>query len=223
MIKYLGGKLLTPQNNNKRGNNMSIVAILNCKDGILALSDSKSTLNYKPEKNREVIPKIFSNEKCIFINFGTNRLEGVPIEDVMPNLLEKYDYYEIVEILKQKNSKTNDNIHFFTYDLLNDRITHLSLADKLEEFEKEIYIYGGIGGNEYYINVIKEILNNIETIQFYYNRTMEEMENLIKPSLEKVIKILDTTGFNNPCGLPLVIKKYKITGDFLDKKLIEQC
>lgn len=73
---------------------------------------------------------------------------------------------------------------------------------KIGEYDQK-YFYV-IGGNEYYINCLEELFNTKYNPEEY---DCDFIANLIKTELEKIVKILDQVEYNNPCGLPIVVKK----------------
>lgn len=81
---------------NERKNNMSLVLMLKSKHGLVAASDSKSTLTlgYGEEAERSV-QKVFSGENYLLATWGENRVHvgnWCRMEDIMKEMVETYPY-----------------------------------------------------------------------------------------------------------------------------------
>lgn len=92
--------------------NMSFVAMIHNQNGIVAIADSKSTINYaqglvEEEKNRDT-QKIFYNKNFILLTFGTNEV-----------IFNNGNYKRLEDIINE---------------LLNDDDNHVLFIDKLSHY-----------------------------------------------------------------------------------------
>lgn len=80
----------------EEGSNMSFVAMIHNQNGIVAIADSKSTIEYtsgyKEEENGRETQKIFYNDKFILLTYGKNEIEygngnTIRLEDIMNSIL----------------------------------------------------------------------------------------------------------------------------------------
>lgn len=207
------------------GDNMSIVGFFKCKDGILLMSDSKSTLNFESEKGRENIDKFFYNNCMAIGNFGRNKIGNIPVEEFVPSILKygetAYSFINKlqIEIIKKSDEK---KLYFIIYDyFFNDfKFVHFQNGNKNVQSIYDSYI---IGGNEYYIGAISEIISklNIDKVILKYevsdiqnnekatktekilDISREELKEILEEKLTTIINKLDELEINNPCGLPL--------------------
>lgn len=202
--------------NDKENDKMSIVGFVRCKNGVLAFSDSKSTQDYKPQKGREQIDKIYWGKDVVIANYGQNEINGIPFEQLIPNLLNENkvrDYLDFIEVFTSYvKNKLNGQATFQGYFLIYDKNDNciyeiknkencMGLRKSTEYVQKYSCV---IGGNEYYANCLNELFDTKYNPEEY---DCDFIANLIKTELEKIVKILDQVEYNNPCGLPIVVKK----------------
>lgn len=202
----------------KRGKYMSIGAIFKCNDGILLLSDSKSTLNYKIEKGRENINKIFETDNFFIIHTGSNRINGTPIENFFSDFLKNNEsLQEMMErFLKElKKDESFTDMNFIGFDKKTNNILIYSYIDKNPKKIINEAPFIAIG-NEYYIDIINEFILykekikiNIDFQNIWLNISVDELQKLLNTELIKVIQHLDKLEYNNPVGLPLKFHIFK--------------
>ena len=177
-------------NNEKKGeNNMSLVGLFKCGNGIVGFGDYKSTkrLNFfvKEEENRET-KKVFKNNKFIFVTFGFNEIlvnnNKTRLEDyISSNLKEDTNCDEFFNGLANYTSSSNiiynflvgkkgEDGFYFIYDV------------KVCKGKVEFYVTNGYivcGGDAKYHNAIT-------SLSIDYTKDV----NIIAKKIEKAIKSL---------------------------------
>lgn len=198
--------------------NMSIVGIIKCNDGALVFSDSKSTLNFKPEKGRENINKIFFNKNIVVCCYKYNTINEIPIEKIIPKMLQENKILN-ADAFRQSLLKylieNNANVcgDFIIYEIKTNTIWRLTanvevkLLNPCEKIDDKSVSF--FGGNEYYINCLIEFVDSLGFEEKNVALNMEEVQKLLEEDLTKIIRTLDTIRFNNPCGLPLKFYIFK--------------
>lgn len=107
----------------QRSNDMSFIMMMNSLHGIVAVADSKSTVqNSVEEKNRRT-QKVFKPSNYLLATWGNNRIikSKIPIkvEDVLNLLIERFpdDFRKVLdsfqELLYENNHSMNDIYNFF--------------------------------------------------------------------------------------------------------------
>lgn len=192
--------------------NMSIVGFVRCRGGIITISDSKSTLNYESEPGRENIDKMFYFSNLIVTNFGLNRICGEPIEKILLNseFNSCTDVFSFVSILKRNCPffyiEEVKNINFIIYEYKTRDIFFVTVSNDFSHVDIQLAndkMPFALGGNEYYINVVKETIDRHKTYD------IDRLSEVIKTTLESTVKTLDQGPCNNPCGLPIKTKVIK--------------
>lgn len=193
---------------------MSIVGIIECKDGVIGFSDS----NYQRLKGEnDQMKKVFSNNKTIICSYGKDKIENETMEEFMQHFLQDKDGLQFsndfVGYMKE-NSRKNE-YDFVIYDKLTDWIILFEKGKvdlKLNVKETGYYLFG----NEMYIAWLQQILKDVPTKKGIIQLPMVEIENIISNRLTKAIEHLDLLGeeYYNPAGLPLFFIKKKYS-DFL--------
>lgn len=197
---------------------VSFVGLHATQYGIIGFADSKATMvygdEYREDKERGCIKKIFKNDKFICVTHGNNELfeNRTKIEDYMNSNLKNYDYKDffncLFDKLRTSPPRYNDGKYNFiigTYDEKGypylRKITidcHQDVVFYDEKKENYSVIYGG---DEKY----RKIYDNIPK---YYDIPYEKYSEMIRKQIENIIDIYDIDIKYNSVGKPVQIEHF---------------
>lgn len=206
---------------------MSLVALYNTPDGIVCLSDSKSTKMYpdgrmEEDKIRGNIKKIFKNNKFIFVTCGLNELlvnnRIVNIEDwVQDNLTNDIDpenfFAKMREVVFKEpvdfdypylfcyGTKDKDSGYYFSQIEFNPQKKVVRYGEKNYRFQ---CFYGG---NKWYQEIMSQY-----TFYTYFS-PLKEIAEQKKKELEKLIELYDISHYYNPVGGPIRTEIFTLDED----------
>lgn len=202
----------------KDDKNVSFVGLHNTNQGIIAFADSKATLKFEnnvitEDKERGIIPKLFKNNKFIFVTYGSNEIFSekniTKIEDyIFENLKMDMDYKSF--FIKLNSDIQNDwddynngeynfiigskdeNGKYYLVRCLIKRGEKISFYDKT--YEKNVYY----GGDKFYC-----LAYNAQ--QHYKNIDIIDYTKMIKEFIENLVKCKDCFSSieYNSVGLPI--------------------
>ena len=198
-------------NNESEKNKMSIVGIIQCKDGVLGFADNKASLNFHNkiilDEKRKEIKKIFNYHNFLVTTCGNNQIGNKKIEDILEKVVfssnslkflidsfcsylkESCDNREFELIIYENNYNNSDKIVkaiFYNGELNN--INYLShfIIDGYPIYKEVLY------------DLLLNILSEYRTPQGFYDLTVSKMKEKIENTLNDLTNFLDKMLSYNP-------------------------
>lgn len=217
-MQYVGNNI------RKENDFMSFVSMHLVDDGIIAISDSKASIAYKSgeireDKRRGKIPKIFSNNKFIFIYHGNNELfsysNKTTMEDYVENNLKddigfeaffQKMFYELCD----SKPEYNDGKYYFIVGGKEDKDRyfilkiHFDIQNNIIQYSSKDYRY------TYYSGGYDMVMNIYNQYPFYHDINIFDYAKELKWLLTHIIESVDTISkAYNPVGLPVNVKVFQ--------------
>lgn len=207
----IDGISYTPER--KELNNVSLITMKICNDGIIAFADSKASRIDKnnmiyEDKERGYIRKIFKNNHFIVATSGNNEIiktkEILPIEVVIKNILYKSN--SIGDFLNYFIDMLEDDNRLFSF-VFGYKENNQYLIRVYEIENKKIDLKKVISNKDImYIQGEKKCVDFLKQMNFKKYETISKAKENIKPILNSLIVLYDHFNGYNSVGKPINIE-----------------